>query len=167
MHDSPSASIVRCPEEWREDQQEADLPGSRLTILSTIDRGGTVPPLAKRLKPDSPGYTTADLDFAPEAFDLPVELWVPFTNSMDFQHLRVLHGLKIDCNPDQIHVGPFRLLKRPTPWNRDMPPVYARLDGLKQPLVNWPEPQTELEDLILACAAVVFAEPARGESARL
>ena len=60
-----------------------------------------------------------------------------------------------------------QLLKRPTPWNRDMPPVYVRLEGLKQPLVNWPEPQTELEDLIFACAAVVFAEPARGESARL
>jgi hypothetical protein len=28
---------------------------------------------------------------------------------MDFQHLRVLHGLKIDCNPDQIHVGPYKI----------------------------------------------------------
>ena len=60
-----------------------------------------------------------------------------------------------------------QLLKRPTPWNRDMPSVYVRLEGLKHPLVNWPEPQTEMEDLIFACAAVVFAEPARGESARL
>ena len=34
---------------------------------------------------------------------------MPFTNSMDFQHLRVLHGLKIDCNPDQIHVGPYKI----------------------------------------------------------
>ena len=50
------------------------------------------------------------LDFrAAEAFDLPVEPWVPFTNSMDFQHLRVLHGLKIDCNPDQIHVGRYKI----------------------------------------------------------
>jgi len=60
--------------------------------------------------PDFPGYDAAELDFrTAEAFDLPVEPWVPFTNSMDFQHLRVLHGLKIDCNPDQIHVGPYKI----------------------------------------------------------
>jgi len=60
--------------------------------------------------PDFPGYNASDLDFrTAEAFDLPVEPWVPFTNSMDFQHLRVLHGLKIDCNPDQIHVGPHKI----------------------------------------------------------
>ena len=60
--------------------------------------------------PDFPGYSASDLDFrTAEAFDLPVEPWVPFTNSMDFQHLRVLHGLKIDCNPDQIHVGPYKI----------------------------------------------------------
>jgi nitrite reductase/ring-hydroxylating ferredoxin subunit len=60
--------------------------------------------------PDFPGYDAADLDFrTAEAFDLPVEPWVPFTNSMDFQHLRVLHGLKIDCNPDQIHVGAYKI----------------------------------------------------------
>jgi hypothetical protein len=28
---------------------------------------------------------------------------------MDFQHLRVLHGLKIDCDPNQIHVGPYKI----------------------------------------------------------
>ncbi len=42
-----------------------------------------------------------------EAFDLPVEPWVPFTNSVDFQHLRVLHGLKIEFNPDDIRVGRY------------------------------------------------------------
>jgi hypothetical protein len=60
--------------------------------------------------PDFPGFDAGDLDFrTAEAFDLPVEPWVPFTNSMDFQHLRVLHGLKIDCNPDQIHVSPYKI----------------------------------------------------------
>jgi nitrite reductase/ring-hydroxylating ferredoxin subunit len=60
--------------------------------------------------PDFPSYDAASLDFrTAEAFDLPVEPWVPFTNSMDFQHLRVLHGLKIDCNPDQIQVGPYKI----------------------------------------------------------
>ena len=61
----------------------------------------------------------------------------------------------------------IQLLKRPTPWNRDMPSVYARLEGLREPLANWPEPRTEMEDLLFACSAVVFTEPARGEVARL
>jgi signal transduction histidine kinase/ActR/RegA family two-component response regulator len=61
----------------------------------------------------------------------------------------------------------IQLLKRPTPWNRDMPSVYARLEGLREPLGNWPEPRTEMEDLLFACSAVVFTEPARGEVARL
>ena len=61
----------------------------------------------------------------------------------------------------------IQLLKRPTPWNRDMARVYARLEGLTEPLANWPEPRTEMEDLLFACTAVVFTEPARGEAARL
>ncbi len=60
--------------------------------------------------PEFVGYDEADLDIrTAEAFDLPVEPWVPFTNSMDFQHLRVLHGLKIECDPDAIEVGDYRI----------------------------------------------------------
>jgi signal transduction histidine kinase len=61
----------------------------------------------------------------------------------------------------------IRLLKRPTPWNRDMASLYARLEGLAEPLADWPEPWTEMEDLLFACAAVVFGEPARRETTRL
>jgi phenylpropionate dioxygenase-like ring-hydroxylating dioxygenase large terminal subunit len=60
--------------------------------------------------PEFPGFAEADLDYrTAEAFDLPVEPWVPFTNSMDFQHLRILHGLKIDFDPDNIEVAPYRI----------------------------------------------------------
>ena len=60
--------------------------------------------------PDFPGFQEADLEYRTiEAFDLPVEPWVPFTNSMDFQHLRVLHGLKIDFDPNKIEVGDHRI----------------------------------------------------------
>jgi len=60
--------------------------------------------------PDFAGYQEAELEYRTiEAFDLPVEPWVPFTNSMDFQHLRVLHGLKIDFDPKQIQVGDYRI----------------------------------------------------------
>jgi phenylpropionate dioxygenase-like ring-hydroxylating dioxygenase large terminal subunit len=56
------------------------------------------------------GADESELEFRTDsAFDLPVEPWVPFTNSMDFQHLRVLHGLKIDCDPDQIDVGEYQI----------------------------------------------------------
>ncbi|MGB9383032.1 Rieske 2Fe-2S domain-containing protein [Candidatus Binatus sp.] len=60
--------------------------------------------------PEFVDYAEPDLDIrTAEAFDLPVEPWVPFTNSMDFQHLRVLHGLKIECDPDAIEVGDYRI----------------------------------------------------------
>ena len=60
--------------------------------------------------PEFVGYSEGELDIrTAEAFDLPVEPWVPFTNSMDFQHLRVLHGLKIECDPDAIEVGDYRI----------------------------------------------------------
>jgi len=60
--------------------------------------------------PDFAGFQEADLEYRTiEAFDLPVEPWVPFTNSMDFQHLRVLHGLKIDFDPKQIRVSDYRI----------------------------------------------------------
>ena len=60
--------------------------------------------------PEFVDYAESDLDIrTAEAFDLPVEPWVPFTNSMDFQHLRVLHGLKIECDPDAIEVGAYRI----------------------------------------------------------
>lgn len=61
----------------------------------------------------------------------------------------------------------IRLLKRPLPWTRDMSQVYTRLNALPEPLADWPKPETELEDPIFACAAMIFAEPARSETARL
>jgi signal transduction histidine kinase/ActR/RegA family two-component response regulator len=61
----------------------------------------------------------------------------------------------------------IQLLKRPTPWQRDMSSIYLCLGQLALPLVDWPDPRTEMEDLLFACAAMVFTEPARAESARL
>ena len=59
-----------------------------------------------------------------------------------------------------------RLLRRPTPWQRDMALVYARLENLAEPIENWPDAETHLEDDIFACAAAMFVEPARSERAR-
>ncbi|HKR36307.1 MAG TPA: HAMP domain-containing sensor histidine kinase [Steroidobacteraceae bacterium] len=63
--------------------------------------------------------------------------------------------------PDVVH-----LLRRPTPWQRDMALVYARLENLAEPIENWPDAETHLEDDIFACAAAMFVEPARSERAR-
>ncbi len=60
----------------------------------------------------------------------------------------------------------LRLLRRPTPWQRDMALVYARLESLAAPIENWPDPDEDMEDAIFACAALMFVEPARSERAR-
>ena len=36
--------------------------------------------------------------------EFPLEHWVVLTNSVDFQHLRVLHGLKITFDPDDVRI---------------------------------------------------------------
>ena len=58
------------------------------------------------------------------------------------------------------------LLRRPSPWKREMEEVYARLEKLTAPIDTWPGSGTELEDAIFACAAVIFVEPARSDRAR-
>ena len=58
------------------------------------------------------------------------------------------------------------MLRRPSPWNRDMAPVYASLEAEHGALQSWPSPGSDMEDAIFACAAVMFVEPARSDFAR-
>jgi signal transduction histidine kinase len=60
----------------------------------------------------------------------------------------------------------LKLLRRPSPWMRDMTLVYASLEAASRPNERWPAPGSQLEDEIFACAAVMFVEPARSDSAR-
>ena len=57
------------------------------------------------------------------------------------------------------------LLRRPTPWQRSMEETYALLETLPAPL-DWPDPDTDLEHAIFACASVLFVEPTRSARAR-
>jgi hypothetical protein len=57
----------------------------------------------------------------------------------------------------------IKLLKGPTPWRRELEPVYERLAKIKQ--IDWPEPDSDMEDCVFAAAAVIFVEPARSERA--
>jgi signal transduction histidine kinase len=60
----------------------------------------------------------------------------------------------------------LELLRRPSPWKRDMTLVYASLESIPSSPKHWPEPGSALEDEIFACAAVLFIEPARSDAAR-
>jgi signal transduction histidine kinase len=60
----------------------------------------------------------------------------------------------------------IELLRRPSPWKRDMAPVYASLEAAPSAIGRWPAPGSRMEDEIFACAAVMFVEPARCDSAR-
>jgi hypothetical protein len=51
------------------------------------------------------------------------------------------------------------LLRRPSPWKRDMALVYASLESAPSTLDHWPEPGSRTEDEIFACAAVMFIDP--------
>jgi signal transduction histidine kinase len=59
-----------------------------------------------------------------------------------------------------------RLLRRPSPWQREMELVYALLEGLTETIETWPEADTEIEDAIFACGALMFVEPARSGRAK-
>jgi phenylpropionate dioxygenase-like ring-hydroxylating dioxygenase large terminal subunit len=55
--------------------------------------------------PSFVGFAEPQLAFhTTKSADFPVEHWVPLTNSVDFQHLRVLHGLQVDYDPEDIKV---------------------------------------------------------------
>jgi len=71
----------------------------------------------------------------------------------------------ITCAPQTVEAV-VKLLQRPTPWSRDMDSVYQRLAASPNPMADWPEPDTELEDVLFACVTLVFNEPARSEQAR-
>jgi hypothetical protein len=58
------------------------------------------------------------------------------------------------------------LLRRPSPWNRDMAPVYASVQAAVAQIDVWPAPGSAMEDGIFACAAIMFVQPAHSEAAR-
>ncbi|HTC52422.1 MAG TPA: hybrid sensor histidine kinase/response regulator [Steroidobacteraceae bacterium] len=58
------------------------------------------------------------------------------------------------------------LLRRPSPWHRDMEPVYASLQAAPSEPDVWPAAGSDREDAVFACAAIMFVEPARSEAAR-
>ena len=58
------------------------------------------------------------------------------------------------------------LLRRPSPWLRNIEAVYADLERRPESMQAWPSSGEPTEDLFFACAAVMFVEPARSARAR-
>ena len=59
----------------------------------------------------------------------------------------------------------IRLLKTPTPWQRDLNALLLPLEATST-RIDWPEPETDLEDCLFAAATVVFVEPLRSDRER-
>src|SRR6476646_3124514 len=52
----------------------------------------------------------------------------------------------------------IKLLKRPPPWDRDHNVIVGGLEALPT-LMEWPAPDTEGEDWLIAAATFLFLEP--------
>ena len=59
----------------------------------------------------------------------------------------------------------LKLLTAPPPWRRQLEPVYDGLAAIKGP-IDWPAPDSEIEDWIFAASALIFVEPTQSERAR-
>ena len=58
----------------------------------------------------------------------------------------------------------IKLLKTPPPWRRDLEPIYRSLEGMNKP-VDWPAPDTEIEDQLFAVCTMIFVNPMKSERA--
>ena len=59
----------------------------------------------------------------------------------------------------------IKLLKTPPPWDRDHDVILGGLEALPT-LEEWPAPETEAEDWLIAAATLMFVEPRRADRAR-
>ena len=59
----------------------------------------------------------------------------------------------------------IKLLKTPPPWDRDHDVIVGGLEALPA-LEEWPAPETEAEDWLIAAATLMFVEPRRADRAR-
>jgi hypothetical protein len=58
----------------------------------------------------------------------------------------------------------LKLLKVPPPWRRPLEPIYERLEAFRS-VIDWPDPESDVEDGIFAMSALIFVEPTKSERA--
>lgn len=113
---------VRCPyHHWRYDSQGQ-------CVATAIDRAPSAAKLFRFPVHEGMGIVWAfngtEPLFAPPAWEVPdselaitavreqiepVDHYVPFSNSCDIQHLKVVHGIKLDINPEAMEVTPHSI----------------------------------------------------------
>jgi hypothetical protein len=59
----------------------------------------------------------------------------------------------------------LRLLRAASPWRRQLEPIYRALAQIKEP-IDWPAPETEMEEAIFVLSSLIFVEPSQSERAR-
>jgi hypothetical protein len=59
----------------------------------------------------------------------------------------------------------LKLLRISSPWRRQLEPIYKVLAQTKEP-IDWPAPETEMEEAIFVLSALTFVEPSQSERAR-
>ena len=59
----------------------------------------------------------------------------------------------------------IKLLKRPPPWDRDHNVIIGGLEAFPTQM-EWPAPETEEEDWLIAACTLLFVEPRRADRAR-
>ena len=57
-----------------------------------------------------------------------------------------------------------KLLQTPPPWRRQLEPIYDSLAAIETP-VDWPAPDTEIEDHLFALCTLVFVGPTQSQRA--
>ncbi len=57
-----------------------------------------------------------------------------------------------------------KLLQTPPPWRRELEPIYNSLESINRP-VDWPAPDTKLEDQLFAVCTMIFVDPLNSQRA--
>jgi hypothetical protein len=58
----------------------------------------------------------------------------------------------------------IKLLQTPPPWRRELEPIYSSLAAIEKP-VEWPAPDSEIEDQLFALCALIFVNPMQSDRA--
>jgi signal transduction histidine kinase len=144
------------------------------------NRFGLVPNFF-RSAPDAPELAQRLWDLARELYlDKPIpslfkeRLFVYLSRFCEVRYCIVRHvgfliGLGHSSGDPSVQVETvaqvIRLLKTSTPWQRDLNALLLPLEATSTP-IDWPEPETDLEDYLFAAATVVFVEPLRSDRGR-
>ena len=161
------------------------LAGIALTMLGPMHREvsvrfGLIPNFFMST-PDAPEIVERLWDFAKSAYlDNPIpalfkeRLFVFLSRFCQVRYCIVRHcGFLVgygyasgdDLAARQTIEQALKLLKVPPPWQRQLEPIYERLEGLRT-VIDWPDPESDAEDWIFAMSALLFVEPTKSERAR-